>query len=417
MTITEYYQHYNTQAGRKQIQYPIVMCTDSAKSFSEIYSKCIRQHIASNVKNVIAWHEMLKRYAHLPDAVLWVRRYESSSKKEKELHGGRWPTRRACKTEYADGFSYVFVSNFDAHEIFNMVRLGVVPDEYELLRLMKSHQFPLHYDNNGSCEESDIASYPKIGTTRAGVLTVNHWYLAHILSVNDATCYTETIDFEHLCPRGQLSDWKPQGHYMVRRITDKMLTDHEKELIRAHFLRFVDPLNYYVVPGKNYQDNHGYHFKNNQIGEYSPLNDYMGHQFSNIYGQHMIEEFRASVLAPKLPATVKDEAIDITYGPSVNSTTSVTPSPKTVGLSKSRKHAATTELVFSPADEKQFKTALLNRKKAHFILTYSSGKIVTSAWDARNFTAASNLRANIQSKTFWRNKDIEGLIKVEVFID
>lgn len=329
MTITEYYQHYGTRTGRKYIQYPIDMRVDSAKSFSELYEKCIKEHVARLMKNAIAWHEMLQRYVRLPDAVLWVRRYESSSKKEKALHGGRWPTRRACKTEYSDGFSYVFVSNFDAHEIFNMVGLGVVPDEYEFLRLMKNHQFPLHYDDGGSCEESDIASYPKIGSTRAGVLTVNHWYLAHILSVNDPAYYTEAVDFERLCPRGQLSDWKPHGRYKVRRITQKTLTDHEKDIIRAHFLRFVDPINYYVVPGKNYQDNHGYRFNNNQIGEYAPLNDYISGRFADIYGQRVIEEFRASVFAPKLPVTIPNRSVDISYGPVANGASTVTlPSKK-----------------------------------------------------------------------------------------
>ena len=315
MTITEYYQNYKTAAGKKVIAYPIKMADGSAKSLSELYDNCIEEHLRFQA-NAIAWHEMFMRYIALPDAVFWVRRYESSSKKQKALHGGRWPTRRACKTEYTDGFSYVFVSNFDAHEIFNMVRLGVTPNEYEFRDLMKNHQFPLHYDSGKSCEESDIASYPKLGSTRAGVLTVNHWYLAHILGVNEDSDYNCPVDFEQLCPRGQLSDWQAHNGFMVRRITDRMLSSHEKELIKAHFIRFVDPLNYYVIPGKNYQNNHGYHFENNQIGEYAALNDYVSQRFAhcNMYGQTVIEEFRKCVLANPLK-TAGDEAINITYGP------------------------------------------------------------------------------------------------------
>lgn len=97
-----------------------------------------------------------------------------------------------------------------------------------------------------------------------------------------------------------------------------------------------------------------------------------------------------------------------------------TPAPKSTALevtTKSKKYSKIPELIFIPADEKQFKNELLTRKKAHFDLTYASGKKVTSPWNASSFDFSSNLRCNIQSRPFWRNKAKEGLIKVEVFID
>ena len=76
-----------------------------------------------------------------------------------------------------------------------------------------------------------------------------------------------------------------------------------------------------------------------------------------------------------------------------------------------------TELVFYPADEKEFKRELIKRKKAKFILSYDSGAVKESFWDAKDFDESSNLRGNIQSRPFWRNKKAEGLIKVEVLVD
>ena len=76
-----------------------------------------------------------------------------------------------------------------------------------------------------------------------------------------------------------------------------------------------------------------------------------------------------------------------------------------------------TELIFYPSDEVIFKNDLLRSKKAHFVLTYDSGAVKTTSWDAKNFEESSNLRGNIQSKTFWRNGKKEGLIKVEAYID
>ena len=84
---------------------------------------------------------------------------------------------------------------------------------------------------------------------------------------------------------------------------------------------------------------------------------------------------------------------------------------------KKRATKALPELVFYPADEMQFKEELMKTKKARFALTYETGVIKKSVWKAESFDASSNLRANIQSRPFWRKKDQEGLVKVEVYID
>ena len=95
--------------------------------------------------------------------------------------------------------------------------------------------------------------------------------------------------------------------------------------------------------------------------------------------------------------------------------TAVPVSSPASGTKKSRK--SSTALVFHPADEAQFKDALLKSKKAHFELTYNTGAVKSSLWDAQDFKDTSNLRGNIQSKTFWRSREKEGLVKVEVYID
>lgn len=93
------------------------------------------------------------------------------------------------------------------------------------------------------------------------------------------------------------------------------------------------------------------------------------------------------------------------------------PTATTTTTKKAKKRSLLPELIFNPADEQLFKNELLKSKKAHFVLTYDSGAIKASAWDAKKFTAASDLKGNIESRPFWRNKSKEGLVKVEVFID
>ena len=54
---------------------------------------------------------------------------------------------------------------------------------------------------------------------------------------------------------------------------------------------------------------------------------------------------------------------------------------------------------------------------AIFLFPYDSGHIKETAWNAESFDITSNLRGNIQSRPFWRNKNKEGLVKVEVIVD
>jgi hypothetical protein len=92
-------------------------------------------------------------------------------------------------------------------------------------------------------------------------------------------------------------------------------------------------------------------------------------------------------------------------------------SPISSVLTKTRTRKSLPELSFFPADEQQFKKELLKSKRARFVLTYESGVVKESPWKCEAFDIDSNLKANIQSRPFWRRKDQEGLVKVEVHIN
>ena len=79
-----------------------------------------------------------------------------------------------------------------------------------------------------------------------------------------------------------------------------------------------------------------------------------------------------------------------------------------------KKQKFETELIFYPSDLNLFKKELINKKKATIILTYDTGRVKTIDWVANNFSVDSDLKGNIQSKSFWRTRKSDGLIKVEV---
>lgn len=346
MTISEYYKNYKANKKMK-----IALPVNNDVTVKDFYDNCISHNILPR-DSVLAWHNMFMEYVERPDAIFWVRYYESGNK-----NSGRWNTRRGCKTQFKDGFSYVFVSNYDAHEIFNMVRLGVTPSVDEFLTMMKNYEFPLHYDSGKSCEESDIACYPHIGSTMEGILTQDHWYLAHIVGVKsqyvDYLGNELNVDANKLYPRGVVSDWKADENGRKVRTIDDTLSQDEKALVKAHFLRFVDPLNYYAAPGTKYQTNSVAY----SIGEEKVLNDYMGCKFADIYDSKSMQAFRRKALAPIDLQCDKDAEINVSYGQCVKANKTKTSSTKQKKLANKSTNSTATppNNVVSPANMNKFK--------------------------------------------------------------
>lgn len=323
MTITEYFKNYSTTK-----QFPNLLPNGCDKTIDDFYNSCIVKNLCST-SNFLAWHKMFMDYIELPNAVFWIRYYESGSKAN-----GKWSNRRASYSEFEDGFSYVFVSNYDVHEIFNMVFQGVTPNAEEFLDLMKSFKYPLHYDpgkrkkkvddeeQRSSCEETAICAYPNIGSTRGGVLTEKHWYLAHINAIKEGYLRPDGMikklskqETNKIFPQGIVSDWKqdPNDGIMKRKLGYSLSQD-EKDLVKAHFLRFVDPLNYFIVPGEKFENNSVC----KKIGEFDDLISFVSNKYESIYGKSTVMGFRDKALLGA-PCNLNDpnlgqRIIDIKYG-------------------------------------------------------------------------------------------------------
>lgn len=323
MTIHEYYNNYKITG-----KYNISLFRGTDATMEDFYQNCISLHTLS-LSNVLAWHNMLMDYVERPDAIFWIRYYESGSETYRKKIG-RWNNRRGCITKFADGFSYAFVSNYDVQEIYNMIRLGVRPDIDEFAAMMNNHAvagvshiactdaFPMHYDPGSYSEEAQIAGYPHIGSLTYGVLNEEHWYLAHIHGIKspytwtDGTCVKvdETIR-NKLFPIGNLSDWTTDANGHKVRELNYSLSLREKDIVKAHFLRFVDPLNYFVTPGKYWQKNDVC----KTIGEYAPLTYYMAGKYETLYGQTVMSEFRTKALINSSIMFVNGHSIiNVSYG-------------------------------------------------------------------------------------------------------
>ena len=314
MTIREYYENY-----KENKKYPINLFDGNDTTIESFYNNCIYKNIERWEENIMKWHKMFMEYVDLPDAIYWIRYYESGSKKS-----GKYDNRRACYTKF-NNIEYVFVSNYDVHEIFNMIAHDVQPDVNEFKELMRNFEFPMHYDNgkSDSCVEKDICAYKKnIGSVQGGVLTEKNWYLAHIngikekfVKLNGGNQLELTgEDRERIFPLGEPSDWKSNEKGIKQRIIDKSLSSDDLAIVKAHFLRFVDPLNYFLVPGMKYEINSIFAGLQTSIGEYEALTGYVSQQYEKIFGLKVMEEFRRKALISSAEKEYTGkEKIDIAY--------------------------------------------------------------------------------------------------------
>lgn len=71
------------------------------------------------------------------------------------------------------------------------------------------------------------------------------------------------------------------------------------------------------------------------------------------------------------------------------------------------------EYVFDPPDEREFKKQLLQNRHAHIKIFYKNDREEYKAWNASRFTENSNLRGNINSKTWFRQDYVKrnGVVK------
>jgi len=198
---------------------------------------------------------------------------------ESRKDNGQWDTRRGMETIMNDNFSFAFASNFFARIIYSMVYAGFIPEYQDFKNMFVKHLFSLHsFMGTTDCERkyssfANEAYKPQFYT--------QGWYLAHIISVNDEKfCNFPNTDIKDILLPGKVSDWQLINDIYIRKL-DYSFTDDEKKIIVAHFLRFIDPMNYFLVPNQN-------NINIRVIGENRCVLDYMLKHNFEIYGDYFI---------------------------------------------------------------------------------------------------------------------------------
>lgn len=305
------------------------------KDLDEFWEKFIYPLLPD--KNVVlAWNKLLMDYVKEDEAVFSIRAFGSWSAKAVEKEKGDELRRGFLTIPGNADYKYFFTDNYFAAYFAQMAYDNFCPTLEEFKNIMKDRMFPARY---GRCakKETDIAAY----NIKGNVVNIGTagYKIAHIFDAGkrfyiDGKESNITELSNKLCfPRGRYSDWKYdecEGVY-VRRLDVKDLT---KQVLAAHFLRTVNPINYFLVPKQRntFKDKNGvkntviYHEYDNQINgqkcydiaEYAPLQKYVSEKFSQIYGKDY-QEYKKQIALPEdyfddiCKACISNE-INIQYG-------------------------------------------------------------------------------------------------------
>jgi hypothetical protein len=176
-----------------------------------------------------------------------------------------------------------------------MAYLDFVPEYNDFKKMFTDRKFSLFSFMGKTEVEKKYAAF----TTQAynSRFYTQNWYLAHIIPVNNESFFNfENKNINDILTPGEKNDWKltPNGYY--ERFLNYTLSEEEKKIARAHFLRFIHPINYFLVPNSN-------HVTIKKIGEDPAIINYMRKRASNLYLDVYDDFLNLALSNPKLTPT------------------------------------------------------------------------------------------------------------------
>lgn len=227
---------------------------------------------------VEAWHDLLVRYVE-KNNIFFIRKYGGNKLNNK------WNNRRGTVTKFQDGMEIVYADNNLARLIYLMAFNDFVPSDQDFKNMieekdakgMRKFRVP-----SGTEIEKDMRLY------EPGARGVT-FYLAHIMDVNgkylrDDRNYipVDGPECDLMYPLGVRSDWSNQDkvHFL-----DYSLSSEQKEIVKAHMLRFFDPLNYFPTP----KTAHCVQTSGKNIGEDIDIINYVLKEYKDKYRQRYSE--------------------------------------------------------------------------------------------------------------------------------
>ena len=278
--------------------------TGHSETLADFYNDFIEHHMF-NRDTVLAIHRALIEYVKKPNAVFAIRSYFSAPK-----HELYHTLRRGWLTRTTSGYSFFYTDNFYTAYYAKFAYDDFTFSADELLDAHLKYQFPSRF-GQWTTEEKEKCAIPagkNPGFNSAG------YKLAHIFATaEDNYCHNDTkYSLKEIVSNffngGERDDYQPNQDNVYMR--DNFATPEiAKEFLIAHFLRFVDPLNYVILPKASCED-----FFGRGIAEHKPLLAFIQSKMHEIYGDEYTK-FLKIIMAPQIDTNIDgDNKINLNYG-------------------------------------------------------------------------------------------------------
>jgi len=216
------------------------LAAGNCNTIAEVYEKLVKPNELPK-EIVLGWWEVLKEYVKDESCTFFIRKFEHKA-------------RRGFYTRGSDGVGFTYCGNPFAEYFYTMARAGFNPKgKYDSFRNFLNAASPFHI-GHGNREEKNKGENPLHQAYKLGPRTKmssRGWYLAHIHSVADAGSFEPGQEqvAARLFTCGNLDEWCMHSDFPCPyRDLGRTLSDDERRVLVARFLRFVNPMNYFLVP-------------------------------------------------------------------------------------------------------------------------------------------------------------------------
>jgi hypothetical protein len=225
-----------------------------AENIEEFFEKLIKPQF-ENIETIKTIHRTLIDYLDLDNAIFFVRLYGSFPKNKYDL------LRRGFVTQFLDGTKVSFCDN-----TFSMLFVGLkianIPfSKLDLKDYLEQRNVVVGFGQTS--KEKELCFYSPQNALKVN-LNSKGWYQAHIKTTGYGY---ENFDLKKIFPNPPREEWDKKQKL---RFTKRNLSENEKRILKAHFLRFIHPLNSFLVPKRNH-----ILYSGNNIGEEPELINYV----------------------------------------------------------------------------------------------------------------------------------------------
>jgi hypothetical protein len=202
----------------------------------EFYEKIIKPQF-SHRDTIISIHNSLLEYINLPDPTFFLRLYGSFPRDKYSNQ------RRGFINSYKSGTRIVYCDNTFSLLFTGMKLHGIDYNSNDLVNLFSQRSLQVGFAQVAI--ERERSWYTPKKAIRYNLNTAG-WYQAHIKPTGKD--FADIQSLKKQFPNPDLEEFDKEG---IRELTVDL--DHKKlELIKAHFLRLIHPLNSFILPKGNH---------------------------------------------------------------------------------------------------------------------------------------------------------------------